>query len=391
MRVNPAGYGLRSFLAFDRAGCCLTGVPPHQGSVCNPRPSPCTMAGAAATAYNESVQPGLMALFVGCWLDFRPHVRVAAKSFRRRTLSAQAGHLCHRGGGIAAAGGSRLPGFLRPVFSDPDSNQQIVFFASLELLIFLLFVALTFVLVRNLLKLFAERRLGVLGSKFRTRLVVVSLLLSFLPVIVMFWFAYGLMNHSLDKWFSSPVEEVRRDTAAMAALLSTYAAQNAHAEAVSLAAARKPSMPFPDTAFPRWGMPFGATPPPCRADSRWRFWMAMPRPVSARPRPGRCSKSHFPCSPADRRPASLYLGATQTEYILGSAPVGEHGMILVGMPLPKQFSETRKQIEASQQQYLRVGRAAQTGAPHVHGACCCCSPCWCCLPPPGWHCFFPSW
>src|SRR6202045_3799304 len=122
-------------------------------------------------------------------------------------------------------------------FLRPGNNQSIVVFASLSALIFLLFVALTFVLARNLLKLFAERRLGVLGSKFRTRLVVVSLLLSFLPVIVMFWFAYGLMNHSLDKWFSSPVEEVRRDTAAMAALISSYAAQNAHAEAVSLAAA----------------------------------------------------------------------------------------------------------------------------------------------------------
>ena len=87
-------------------------------------------------------------------------------------------------------------------------------------MIFLLFVALTFVLARNLLKLFAERRLGVLGSKFRTRLVVGGLLLSFLPVIMMFWFAYGLMNRSIDKWFSRPVEEVREDTAAMASLLS---------------------------------------------------------------------------------------------------------------------------------------------------------------------------
>jgi hypothetical protein len=87
------------------------------------------------------------------------------------------------------------------------------------ILIFLLFVALTFVLARNLLKLFAERRLGVLGSKFRTRLVVGGLLLSFLPVIMMFWFAYGLMNRSLDKWFSRPVEEVREDTAAVASLV----------------------------------------------------------------------------------------------------------------------------------------------------------------------------
>src|SRR5271170_7559021 len=120
-------------------------------------------------------------------------------------------------------------------FLKPDSNQQLLFFASLSVLIFLLFVALTFVLARNLLKLLAERRLGVPGSKFRTRLVVASLLLSFLPVIGMFFFAYVLMNRSIDKWFSTPVEEVRRDTATMASLLANYAAQNTRAEAEAIA------------------------------------------------------------------------------------------------------------------------------------------------------------
>ena len=94
-----------------------------------------------------------------------------------------------------------------------------------RLLISLLFVALTFVLARNLLKLFAERRLGVLGSKFRTRMVAGALLLSFVPVMVMYWFAYGLMNRSIDKWFSTPVEEVRADTHAMASLLAGYASR----------------------------------------------------------------------------------------------------------------------------------------------------------------------
>src|SRR5437660_4285032 len=55
-------------------------------------------------------------------------------------------------------------------FLNPDTNQQLLFFATLSAVVFLLFVALTFVLARNLLKLFAERRLGVLGSKFRTRI-----------------------------------------------------------------------------------------------------------------------------------------------------------------------------------------------------------------------------
>src|SRR5438309_6034986 len=120
-------------------------------------------------------------------------------------------------------------------FLNPDTNQQLLSFAALSAVIFLLFVALTFVLARNLLKLFAERRLGVLGSKFRTRLVVTGLLLSFLPVIMMFWFAYGLMNRTIDRWFSRPVEEVREDTRAMASLLSNYAAQNATAQATAIA------------------------------------------------------------------------------------------------------------------------------------------------------------
>ena len=111
-------------------------------------------------------------------------------------------------------------------FLHPGNNQDIVVFAALSALIFLLFVALTFVLLRNLLKLFAERRLGVLGSKFRTRMVAGALLLSSLPVMVMYWFAYGLMNRSIDKWFSTPVEEVRSDTHAMETLLADYA----HAE-----------------------------------------------------------------------------------------------------------------------------------------------------------------
>ncbi len=131
----------------------------------------------------------------------------------------------------------------------PDTNQQTVVFYALSLLISLLFVALTFVLLRNLLKLFAERRLGVLGSKFRTRMVVGALLLSFVPVMVMYWFAYGLMNRSINKWFSTPVEEVRADTDAMASLLANYAAQNARAEAAAIAASPEMQRAFAGHGF----------------------------------------------------------------------------------------------------------------------------------------------
>ena len=131
----------------------------------------------------------------------------------------------------------------------PDTNQQVVVFYALSLLISLLFVALTFVLARNLLKLFAERRLGVLGSKFRTRMVVGALLLSFVPVMVMYWFAYGLMNRSIDKWFSTPVEEVRADTDAMASLLARVRGAERASEAIAIAAAPETQRAFEGHGF----------------------------------------------------------------------------------------------------------------------------------------------
>ena len=71
----------------------------------------------------------------------------------------------------------------------PDSAPETLVLVALSALVFLLLVALTFVLLRNLLKLYAERRLGVLGSRFRSRMVVGALLLSFAPVLTMLLFS----------------------------------------------------------------------------------------------------------------------------------------------------------------------------------------------------------
>jgi nitrogen fixation/metabolism regulation signal transduction histidine kinase len=237
----------------------------------------------------------------------------------------------------------------------PDSNQQVVVFYALSLLISLLFVALTFVLARNLLKLFAERRLGVLGSKFRTRMVVGALLLSFVPVMVMYWFAYGLMNRSIDKWFSTPVEEVRADTDAMASLLAGYAAQNARSEAIAIAAA-------PETQRAFEGHGFAATVEEFRlheATLQGGFTLALQNGVAeaslGAPAPWSVLKQKLPLAQAAAGQPAPFTWE-QTEYTLGSAPVGKNGVILVAMPLPPEFSRTVKQIESSQQRYLQLSR-----------------------------------
>ncbi|MGA2413006.1 MAG: ATP-binding protein [Candidatus Sulfotelmatobacter sp.] len=238
-------------------------------------------------------------------------------------------------------------------FLRPGNNQQIVVFAALSALIFLLFVALTFVLFRNLLKLFAERRLGVLGSKFRTRMVAGALLLSFVPVMVMYWFAYGLLNRSIDKWFSTPVEAVRADTQAMASLLDEYAAQDARAEAQAIAAVSETQRGFSGHGFSPVETEFKNREITLRggfavallddnAEASFNAPAAWPllKPTLPLKAVASGSPAHFTWQ--------------QTEYTLGGARVGSDGLILVAIPLPKEFSQMVKQVEASQQQYFEL-------------------------------------
>ena len=234
----------------------------------------------------------------------------------------------------------------------PDSNQQLVFFAALSAVIFLLFVALTFVLARNLLKLFAERRLGVLGSKFRTRLVVSGLLLSFLPVIVMFWFAYGLMNRSIEKWFSQPVEEVRQDTASMLSLISNYASQNARSEAESIASSPETQHAFAGHSFSSVMAEFREHETTLQGGFALAIENDNAEASFGAPTSWPILKSKLPRPPFNNSP--IRFTWEKTDYIVGTAPVGNQGFILVAMPLPKTFSETVKQVEASQQRYLEL-------------------------------------
>jgi two-component system nitrogen regulation sensor histidine kinase NtrY len=237
-------------------------------------------------------------------------------------------------------------------FISPDSNEQLLFFAGLSGLIFFAFVALTIVLGRNLLKLYAERRQGVAGSKFRTRLVVVSLLLSFLPVIAMFWFSYGLMNRSIDKWFSQPVEEVRADTAAMSALLYDYAGQNAASEAQSIAQSEEFQRALAGRNAAAANDELREHIPTLQGG----FAVALANGDAAAsvnpPAPWASMKDGFPLQAA-LRGEHPHFEWGQTDYIVAATPL-HNGAVLVAMPLPPKFAETAKQIQESQQRYIEL-------------------------------------
>lgn len=71
-----------------------------------------------------------------------------------------------------------------------------------------LILILSFVIARNVFRMVVEWRSGILGGRFRTKLVLTYVALTFIPVIFIFLIATNLLQRSIDRWFSSPVEEI---------------------------------------------------------------------------------------------------------------------------------------------------------------------------------------
>ncbi|HLE44796.1 MAG TPA: ATP-binding protein [Methylomirabilota bacterium] len=83
------------------------------------------------------------------------------------------------------------------------SNVVVIALFNLNLIVFLLLLVLLF---RNLVKLSFERRHKILGSKFKTKLVVAFLSLALAPSILIFLIASNLINTSIEGWFKLQVE-----------------------------------------------------------------------------------------------------------------------------------------------------------------------------------------
>src|SRR5262245_34937073 len=100
---------------------------------------------------------------------------------------------------------------LNPFLSPALLNQTALLY-TLSTFIFLVLLVFAFVLLRTLIKVWAERRQQKPGSQFKTSLLMSMIALTLVPAVLLFWFAFGLVNRSIDKWFSAPVDDIYQAT-----------------------------------------------------------------------------------------------------------------------------------------------------------------------------------
>ncbi len=71
-------------------------------------------------------------------------------------------------------------------------------------------------MARSLWKLWMERRQGVLGARFRTKLVFAFVSLSFIPPVLLFLIGSGMFTTSIERLFSLRIENSLKDSVSVA-------------------------------------------------------------------------------------------------------------------------------------------------------------------------------
>lgn len=270
---------------------------------------------------------------------------------------------------------SALNAFNLP-FLDPRSTGQIFLFTAISILTFLLLVVLIVLFARNILRLLADQRSRVLGSRLRSRMLFGALILSLAPALFMFLFSYLLMNRSIDRWFSQPSSDLRQTSTSIAVELANYASANARAEAESLAsessAPGNPAHNLTDAmqqhritlqggfaaVYQNGTLLNSYQFPPMGQKATVQSWMDLSS-ENSQPRSEPESVTQAVLDAA-RRSDDPVLTVNGAQYAVGAATLASDRLVIVALPLPSGMSRRIADMLQGSRQYWTIYRQRRT-------------------------------
>ncbi len=76
----------------------------------------------------------------------------------------------------------------------------------------ILLILVIFLVIRNTVKLYIERKKKVMGSKLMTKLVTAFVALTIIPTFLLFFVVIGFINKSIDGWFGIRIEDSLKES-----------------------------------------------------------------------------------------------------------------------------------------------------------------------------------
>jgi hypothetical protein len=242
-------------------------------------------------------------------------------------------------------------GSLTLPFQPPGLDQAVLYALSTFIVVTLLVFGS--ILTRSLLRLWAERSANQPGSRFKTKMVLAAIAVSFLPVVFLFFVSYALLNRTLVLWFPRPLVVATQYSRELVEEMSRADAQRMSEIAKEVAAAtandtaRETIHAF-DQAFARG------------ADLAWEV-NAHGQPVAV----GVNSNFQIPLSPAGSEVASRAGLPTLVRQMPGGEELWQYGgrfflagraksaenFLLVGRNVPDDFPDRITKIDSQTTAY----------------------------------------
>jgi two-component system, NtrC family, nitrogen regulation sensor histidine kinase NtrY len=257
-------------------------------------------------------------------------------------------------------------------FLTPETYGQTLILTALEGLLFLLLLLLLVLLFRNLLKAYVGEGSSALSARLRSRMVLGAVMITLTPAALMYLFSYLLMNRSLERWFSPSAQQLRDDTTSVVREMALYVTNNARVEADSIAASGALDQDLPKLqaelrshritlaggfavvydqnrhVLASFQAPQGAS------SASLRPWVDAAQPIAPTPLHGDFSTMLLAAAPrADEKAIDI----SGQMFSLGMSATATGKVVIVGLPVPQEVSQTASSINSGAKEYWQLFRS----------------------------------
>ena len=251
-------------------------------------------------------------------------------------------------------------GSLTLPFQPPALDQAVLYALST----FIVAALLVFgsILTRSLVRLWAERLAHKPGSRFKTKMVLAAIAVSFLPVVFLFFVSYALLNRTLVLWFPRPLEIATQssrelvDQMSHADVARMWAIAQEVSEGMTSNTAKDTIHAF-DQTFARgadlaWQVSDNGQPIAVAANPDFHF--QAPQSI-----PGANSRSALP-SMVRQMSGGADLWEYDGKLFLAGRAKTANGYLLAGRNVPDDFQDRIKEIDAQTNEYGRQRQQLRT-------------------------------
>ena len=230
----------------------------------------------------------------------------------------------------------------------PEQENSFVIFFALSTLIAAALLVLTLILTRSVVRLWAERRSGQLGSRFKVKMVLGAMGVSLLPVVFMFFFSYALVNRTLNLWFPRPLELANEQSQKLQNDMRKISLNYLNSIAAKAAESEKPDQVSLGTSL--------AADASWIVDSKNSVTAGVAYNKQAPAKSGRTAVGSVAITPerAEDLPGGAQIWKAGNDlYLAGSAPLAQGGVLYVARRLPADFLARYSEIEAQTETYTQ--------------------------------------